>query len=93
MLLNASGGGGGLGGSKLVLDINKNQNNICLGCGFWATGHKSHNPWGGEVSLGLLTSFNLTRNGSISKQVTLKYYTSLTTSKSYALVIDVLHKE
>ena len=35
------GVGVGWGGSKLVLDINKNINNICLGCGCWATGHSS----------------------------------------------------
>ena len=45
----------GWGGSKLVLDINKNKNNICLGCGFWATGHKSHNPCRRKVPLVLLT--------------------------------------
>ena len=32
---------GCVGGSKLVLDINKNKNNISLGCGCWATGHSS----------------------------------------------------
>ena len=35
------GVGVGWGGSKLALDINKNINNICLGCGCWATGHSS----------------------------------------------------
>ena len=44
------GVGVGWGGSKLVLDINKNINNICLGCGFWATGHSSRVAvsWGGQ---------------------------------------------
>ena len=36
-----------------------NKNNICFGCGFWATGHKSHNPWFREVHWGLLLLLRL----------------------------------